>query len=97
MSSAPNLTPPVEPSHSEGAATDAGKNRHRASTGTEQLIPCPWDQEILTSTWGGSGCTLQRYAKFAEEPESGCQMELPQRSRVDYFRGMWMEMGSTFT
>jgi hypothetical protein len=24
--------------------------------GTEQLIPCPWDQEIFTPNWGGSGC-----------------------------------------
>jgi hypothetical protein len=25
----------------------------------ESLIPCPGDQEILTSNWGGSGCPLQ--------------------------------------
>ena len=69
----------------------------RAREETEELIPCPRDQEILTSTWGGSGCPLQRCAEFAEKPESGCQTEEAQRSSVDYFRGVWIEMGSTFT
>jgi hypothetical protein len=71
--------------------------RWRGSAEMEQLIPYPWDREILGSKCDDSGCPLQRCAKVAEEPESGCQTEVAQRSRVDYFRGAWIEMGSTFT
>ena len=52
---------------------------------------------VRRSKCDDSGCPLQRCAKFAEEPESSCQTEVAQRSRVDYFRGAWIEMGSTFT
>ena len=50
---------PVKPSPCEGRPADAGRNVNRGSTGTEQLIPCPRDQEILTSNWGGSGRLLR--------------------------------------
>ena len=43
---------------------------------------------VRRSKCDDSGCPLQRCAKFTE---------VAQRSRVDYFRGAWIEMGSTFT
>jgi len=41
-----------------GGRADAGINGLEINTGTESLIPCPWDQEILTSNWGGIGSPL---------------------------------------
>jgi len=43
----------------EGRTTDSGISGHRSKKRTEQLIPYPWDQEILTSNWGGGGCPLR--------------------------------------
>jgi hypothetical protein len=78
---------------SEGRVTDSGINGRRPKTGTEYLIPCPRDQEILTSNWDGNGCRL-RSVPLTLDPPSGraCNGKTNPRKISDLIgtRGVWI-------